>query len=400
MSSSLVPVWRGPGFSEAEMAGKHAGYDLHAYPLLQEIWDEKRSLFVVNKKEMANQLSPFGMQEAGSWLGIPLLTAGEVLGICVLEHRSIGFYEESKRELAESIVSQAAVAIKNAYLHDELMVYAADLENRVYERTTELQKRIVEVESYNAAMHQLMEELTVALNKAESADRLKSAFLATMSHELRTPLNSIIGFTGILLQNLVGPLNEEQHKQLKMVQGSANHLLELINDVLDISKIEAGQVDIRKANFDFTLAVQRSIEKVTPMAKKKGLILTSEGEKDALPIFSDQRRVEQILINLLNNAVKFTEQGAVTLRVLMRNKELLIQVEDTGIGIEADQIQFLFQPFRQVDSGLTRQYEGTGLGLSICKRLVELLGGEIGVKSEVGKGSMFEFTLPFPGMES
>lgn len=242
-----------------------------------------------------------------------------------------------------------------------------------------------------------VEDLQAAVIKAESADKLKSAFLATMSHELRTPLNSIIGFTGILLQKLVGPLNAEQEKQLKMVQGSANHLLELINDVLDISKIEAGQITIFPEVFDFGAAVQKSIEKVIPMAEKKGLAINVDIFPQKIEVNSDRRRVEQILINLLNNAVKFTEKGEIKVEYKIADGFVITSVTDTGIGIKQEDIQTLFKPFQQVDTGISRQYEGTGLGLSICKRLVELMGGQIFVTSKWGEGSTFSFTLPLEG---
>jgi signal transduction histidine kinase len=242
--------------------------------------------------------------------------------------------------------------------------------------------------------HKKIEDLKEAVIKAESADKLKSAFLATMSHELRTPLNSIIGFTGILLQKLVGSLNTEQEKQLRMVQGSANHLLVLINDVLDISKIEAGQIVIFPETFDMAAAIQKSIEKVLPIAEKKGLALTFSITPQSILILSDQRRVEQVLINLLNNAVKFTEHGEVHLECQVDDHDLVVHISDTGIGIKPEDLETLFRPFQQVDNGISRQFEGTGLGLSICKRLVDLLGGQISVISEWGKGSTFSFTLP------
>jgi PAS domain S-box-containing protein len=239
-----------------------------------------------------------------------------------------------------------------------------------------------------------IEDLKAAVIKAESADRLKSAFLATMSHELRTPLNSIIGFSGILLQKLVGPLNAEQEKQLGMVQGSAHHLLELINDVLDISKIEAGQIYIFNGIFDIGNAVRKSVEKINILAEKKGLVLKTTIHPEIIEIDSDRRRVEQILINLLNNAVKFTEHGEVQISCQKENDEVITRIKDTGIGIKPEEIEILFKPFQQIDTGITRQYEGTGLGLSICKRFVEMLGGRIWVESEWGKGSAFTFTLP------
>lgn len=245
-----------------------------------------------------------------------------------------------------------------------------------------------------------IEDLRLAVEKAESADRLKSAFLATMSHELRTPLNSIIGFTGILLQKLVGPLSDEQEKQLKMVQGSARHLLDLINDVLDISKIEAGEIEIREESFTFDEAIQKSIDKIMPLAEKKGLSINCDLHSGGLLLVSDRRRVEQVLLNLLSNAVKFTDQGRIDIQTRVEDQMITTSVSDSGIGIKKEDLDGLFIPFKQVDSGLTRQYEGTGLGLSICKRIVELLGGKIWVESEWGRGSTFRFTLPLQRKEN
>ena len=255
----------------------------------------------------------------------------------------------------------------------ELRDIQASLEERVFLRTT---------------------ELAVAKEHAELADRLKSAFLATMSHELRTPLNSIIGFTGIILQGLAGPLNAEQTKQLEMVRNSARHLLALINDVLDISKIEAGQIEIAPAPFDLREAIEKVMHLVAPLAEKKSLPLLPQLAPGVAQITSDRRRVEQILLNLLSNAIKFTEHGSVTLSAETVPGAIRIAVSDTGMGIKSEDLNKLFQPFRQLDSGLARQHEGTGLGLAICKRLVERLGGALSVTSQWGAGSTFQFTLP------
>lgn len=248
-------------------------------------------------------------------------------------------------------------------------------------------------------------ELEEALVRAEAADRLKSAFLATMSHELRTPLNSIIGFTGILAQGLAGPLNDEQAKQLGMVRNSARHLLALINDVLDISKIEAGQLDVRADSFDLPELLRSVTASVMPLAEKKGLTLTASLSPVLGEMVSDRRRVEQILLNLLNNAIKFTEKGGVTLTADRIDAyqppdggapvvAVRLRVRDSGIGISAHDLGSLFQPFRQIDTGLARQHEGTGLGLAICRRLAGLLGGEISAASTAGRGSVFTAVLP------
>jgi len=269
---------------------------------------------------------------------------------------------------------------------------------------TERKKAEEELRRYRDHLEVLVKERTAELEaekeRAESADRLKSAFLATMSHELRTPLNSIIGFTGILLQEKPGPLNTEQKKQLGMAQNSARHLLSLINDVLDISKIEAGQLKVHIEEFSLTEVIEKVAELTAPIALKKNLGLTTQTDAGVGLIRSDRLRVQQILINIVNNALKFTESGSVRIHAENDGNMIKISVSDTGIGIEPEKIEMLFKPFMQIDTGLTRKHEGTGLGLSICKKLLVLLDGSITVQSEFGKGSTFTIHLPVERAEA
>lgn len=236
--------------------------------------------------------------------------------------------------------------------------------------------------------------LVQAKARAEESDRLKSAFLASMSHELRTPLNSIIGFTGIVQQGLAGPLLPEQSKQLGWVRQSAERLLEMVNEVLDVSRLESGQLTVERAPFDLAATLARCVAQAAPAAGRKGLSLTLEVAPDVRTIESDERRVEQVLSELIRNAVKFTEEGSVAVACRLVDGSAVTTVADTGIGIGAAARADLFRPFHQADSGLSRRYEGAGLGLSICKGLLDLLGGDLSLSSEAGRGSVFTCRLP------
>jgi signal transduction histidine kinase/sensor domain CHASE-containing protein len=313
-------------------------------------------------------------------LAVPLILRDGVFGVLLIYAAEGDAFDDTEIDLLEDLGSTISYGMDALRLQKERDQMMASLE----EARAELEKRVAE----------RTRELSVAKEAAESADRLKSAFLATMSHELRTPLNSIIGFTGILLQGLAGDLNAEQRKQLGMVQTSARHLLALITDVLDISKIEAGQLALSSEKLDLRDCIATCVATIEPLAHKKHLELRVEQPGSVPQLAGDRRRIEQILLNLVGNAIKFTDQGTITIGLAQRQDALIVTVRDTGIGITAADLPSVFRPFHQLEVGLARKHEGTGLGLSICRRLVELMGGTIAVESTPGIGSLFTFTLP------
>ncbi|HSA82967.1 MAG TPA: response regulator [Geminicoccaceae bacterium] len=238
------------------------------------------------------------------------------------------------------------------------------------------------------------EALKAAKEEAEQASRTKSEFLANMSHELRTPMNAIIGFTRLVMRRGKEVLPDKQYANLEKILASANHLLGLINDVLDLSKVEAGRMEVRSIEFPLEPLVDQCMRTVEPMLRSGRVQLLKDLEPGLPTLFSDQDKLRQILFNLLSNAAKFTEAGTITLAARQTDDAIRIAVADTGIGIPADQLELVFEEFRQVDSSSTRQYGGTGLGLSISRRLAQLLGGDITLASTPGVGSTFTLTMP------
>jgi signal transduction histidine kinase len=288
-------------------------------------------------------------------LGVPLLSEDEVIGVLAVTRKTPGEFEPEIVRLLSTFATQSALAIQNARLFRE-----------IEEKSREL----------------------------EAASRHKSEFLANMSHELRTPLNAIIGFSEVLAEGMFGEINEKQTEYLNDILESGRHLLSLINDILDLSKIEAGRMELEATDFDLPSAIESALILVRERAGRRGITLGREIDERLGEIHADERKVKQVLLNLLSNALKFTQEGGrIDVRAGVQDGMAEISVVDTGVGIAPEDQEAVFEEFRQVGTAAKR-VEGTGLGLALSRKFIELHGGRIWLKSQVGVGSTFTFTLP------
>jgi signal transduction histidine kinase len=286
-----------------------------------------------------------------------MLRDGEAIGlIALIKGEQVDPFTEKQMEVVTTFADQAVIAIENARLFQEIQ-----------EKTRQL----------------------------EVANKHKSEFLANMSHELRTPLNAIIGFSEVLMEKMFGEVNEKQADYLKDIHESGRHLLSLINDILDLSKIEAGRMELELSTFHLPTAISNAMTLVRERAQRHGIQLGSELDPALGELNADERKVKQILLNLLSNAVKFTPDGGrVHVSAAQVNGAVEVSVRDTGIGIAPEDQAVVFEEFRQVGRDRMRTAEGTGLGLALTRRFVELHGGAIRLDSTPGQGSTFSFTLP------
>nr|QNO46565.1 sensor histidine kinase RcsC [Methanosarcinales archaeon ANME-2c ERB4] len=309
---------------------------------------------------------------------------GKLFGLLAISLAADVTLDDGEEGLLAEVASDIALALHNMDM-EEARERAEAAMREVYSKLQEAKAGV------DKEVEERTTELREAKEDAEHANQIKSIFLASMSHELRTPLNSIIGFTGVILQGLAGELNVEQRTQLGMVYASSKHLLALINDLLDISKIESGELEPDLEEFNLAEAGMEVRNSLKLKAEDKGLKLILE--MPDINVMSDERRFKQILVNLVNNAIKFTEEGAVEVKVIEKDNSIEVIVKDTGVGIKKEDIQKLFAPFTQLEYAVSEE-KGTGLGLYLARNLVRLLNGDIRVESEYGKGSIFTLTLP------
>lgn len=319
---------------------------------------------------------------------IPILSSHQTKAMISLA--SVHCYDEVTMQLLTNILGTLTARMNGVLIFLEVKNLASRLE--LQNRELEEQKK--EMTAQASQLNQMNTELEMQKQQLAEASQLKSVFLSNMSHELRTPLNSVIALSNVLNNRLEGKIAAEEYSYLDVIERNGKHLLALINDILDLSRIEAGREDLSLDRFSLRALVGEIVTMLDPLAKEKNISLESQ-VSDNILIQSDPGKVRHILQNLAGNAVKFTESGSVTISVRLQGGDLYIDVEDTGIGIPADQLPHIFDEFRQADGSNSRKYPGTGLGLSIAKKYAGLLQGEIAVQSEFGRGSTFTLRLPF-----
>lgn len=347
---------------------------------LKKIVKNQETIFdcILNSKQLffLNSLN-LGLKYPLSYISTPLKIRDTVFGLIVLIKEKENFYSKEDAEIAKAFANAASYSVKDAELSSVFKMQLKILKENVIERTRALET----IKNQNL--------------KILEADKLKNDFLANISHELRTPLNAIIGFSEALKLKIFGKLNEKQEEYVDDIHSSGLHLLGMINDLLDLSKIEANEMKLTKKDFDVICAIKEVINIVSPLSNKKNISVEMEHEASEVNLNADYRRFQQILYNLLSNAIKFSdEKGKIKIAVEKNKKDIKIWVEDDGAGINPEFHEKIFNKFQQVDASYVRRQGSTGLGLAITRELVEMHDGKIWVESEEGKGAKFIFVLP------
>ncbi len=328
-------------------------------------------------------------------LTIPVVVRGETVALIALA--SLRDYPPESLGVVQKSLPAFSIGFANIVAGEETRRLAAELSDRnsdLQAQSAELEAQAVELRQQSGILQDQNAELEVQTMRAAEANRLKGEFLSNMSHELRTPLNSVMALSRVLLVKGKGRFTAEEAGYLEIIERNGKHLLALINDILDLAKIESGRMDVFAEEFSLGEKVIALAESLQPICEEKGVHLAVDVEEGLPRLFTDERRVYQILQNIVGNAVKFTPAGRVTVMARRRGDEVEVAVTDTGIGIPEKDLPHIFDEFRQVDGTTARSFEGTGLGLAIAARSARLLGGRIGVESQVGAGSTFTFVLP------
>jgi len=320
----------------------------------------------------------------------------------VVSLASLNTYSKESLEILNQVWGVMNTSISNMLANDATKRLAEELEGMNQELQAQAEELKVQTEELRQTSEEIQEqnvELEEQSRQVEEANRLKSEFLSNMSHELRTPLNSVMALSKVLMIQVKDRLSKEELNYLEIIQRNGQNLLFLINDILDLSRIEAGRMDIRPKLFSIVLTIETIMERLEPVSKEKGIDLNQEIQDNLPQIESDEQKVHKILQNVLGNAVKFTEKGHVTVSAHGDADKFYIEVADTGIGMSDEDLSYIFEEFRQIDGTSARPYEGTGLGLAIAHKTAKILGGDLSVKSVPGKGSTFSLTLPlkWPG---